>query len=1070
MKNINIMKKRILVVGCAIALSLVSMTLNAQTFGNQKMLNYFGVADLRVGMLSSPAFVDIDNDGDTDLLVGEVTGTVKIFKNDGSNNFSFYGTLMSDGVIIDIVDFAAPVFADIDGDSDLDLYVGSNSGVINCYFNDGNGNFTHQGLLQVGGVNIDVGNWSKPVFRDMDNDNDLDLFVGSHEGFVFIYSNNGLGSFSFVDTLRSEGVVINGGVRVCPAFFDIDNDNDMDLYLGNYDGVIQIYTNDGAENFSFTANAQADGVNIQMTNNACPKFFDIDGDSDLDLFVGSMEGSINYYQNNGLGVFTSMGKVQSEGGYIFGEYILPVFEDMDGDSDLDLLVGGRLGSISLYSNDGTGKFFFQDFLKVGTVNINPGMYAAPAFADIDGDGDRDLYVGCITGVVKVYTNTGSGAYVSSGNLKAGGVDISVASISCPVFVDIDDDSDLDLVVGNSTGTLALYTNTNGEFTSVGNIQVGGVDLIAGGNAKPRFADLDGDDDYDLYVGVFDGTVKSYLNDGTGVFTANAAVLAFGVTIDAGTRVTPYFADVNGVCGQDLYIGEQGGTIVYYINDVTAPVITTVMEDQVINTLEYCSALLPDYTTGITATDNCNTNFEITQSPAAGTEISHSSNMVTITVRDDANNEDQIVFYVSVHDVTSPVITSTHNDKIIANEGNCQATLPDYRNDLTFTDNCSGDWNVYQIPNYGTVISGNMNTVTLKIYDAADNFSEVSFNVAVSDDTNPEITSVHNDKTLEAVSNCEAILPDYTSELIATDNCDANPEFSQSPIAGTAISGAVNTISLIVTDSYGNHSNVEFNVAVEDNSNPVITSTHNEQTIEAVANCEVALPDYTSDVIANDNCDSDLLISQLPIAGSLVSGISNNVTLTVTDGTGNFSEVSFNVVVEDNTNPTVSCVEDYVVNLSEGQNTYTVSESEFNLATVEDNCGIATIINDFNNSTTLDGAELPIGNNTIEWTVTDLNGNINTCSFDVTVNVFVGVSGFVSNSIEVYPNPAHNQIQIVNVSNSEISISDVCGKVIYKSAKSSANAQVIDISDFTQGVYFVTVKNDNYQTTIRIIKN
>ena len=52
---------------------------------------------------------------------------------------------------------------------------------------------------------------------------------------------------------------------------------------------------------------------------------------------------------------------------------------------------------------------------------------------------------------------------------------------------------------------------------------------------------------------------------------------------------PYFANINGVCGTDLYIGEQNGIIYYYINDVTAPVITSVMEDQVIDAGDDCEA-------------------------------------------------------------------------------------------------------------------------------------------------------------------------------------------------------------------------------------------------------------------------------------------------------------------------------------------------------------------------------------------------------------------------------------------------------------------------------------------------
>ncbi len=1069
-KSIDIIRKKILIAGGVLALSLLSLGLSAQTFGNQKILTYSGIANLDVGQLSSPVFLDIDNDEDDDLIVGEKNGNVKIFTNDGNNNFSFSGNLKADGVNIKVLDFAAPAFADIDGDGDQDLFLGSSGGNINYYYNDGNGNFSSQGLLQADGTNLDVGNWSNPVFMDMDNDSDLDLYVGCHEGVVLIYSNSGSGSFSFVDTLRSAGLVIDGGLRVAPSFADLDSDNDLDLYLGNYDGVIQIYMNDGAGNYSLSGNMQVGPSNIQVDNNAVPEFADIDGDGDLDLYVGSMSGELTYYQNTGSGTFAYIGKLQSEGGEVFGRYISPVFEDIDGDGDSDLIIGDFDGSVKLFINNGSGKFYYDDYLQAGGTNINVGLYAAPAFADIDGDGDRDLYIGGVDGKVKVYINNGSGAYAYAGFLQADGTDIFVTNFSTPCFVDIDGDNDMDLAIGNNPGNIALYTNINGLFTFAGNIQAGGVDIDAGAYVNPRFADLDNDSDMDLYIGEYMGVVKQYLNDGNGVFTASADVQAFAATIDVGSRAMPYFANINGVCGTDLYIGEQNGIIYYYINDVTAPVITSVMEDQVIDAGDDCEAALPDYTAGVTATDNCSTNFTVTQTPVAGVKVSGSYNEVTLTLRDDADNQDQIVFYVSVHDHTSPVITSLYEDQIIVEEGNCQAQLPDYRDEVTFNDNCGGDYYITQTPSHGTVISGNENIVTLKVFDAANNFSEVSFNVAVGDDTNPEITSVHSDKTLEAEEDCQAVLPDYTDELIATDNCDSNPVYSQLPPAGTAVSGSVNTVSLIVTDSYGNEASVEFNVAVEDHSNPAITSDHNDQVLEAVANCEAELPDYTADVVATDNCLSGLVISQSPLAGTIISGNSNNVTLTATDGAGNFDQIEFNVAVEDHTNPTIACVENQVINLAEGQNFYTVSGMEFNPVSIEDNCGVATVENDFNNSESLGSAELPVGITTIVWTVTDNNGNTETCSFEVSVNVFVMSELQSLAEISIYPNPAMDYLVIENAADTNIQITDVFGRVVAELYSDQQSVVDVDLSGLAPGAYLVKLDKSGNQTNLRFIKN
>jgi hypothetical protein len=66
--------------------------------------------------------------------------------------------------------------------------------------------------------------------------------------------------------------------------------------------------------------------------------------------------------------------------------------------------------------------------------------------------------------------------------------------------------------------------------------------------------------------------------------------------------------------------------------------------------------------------------------------------------------------------------------------------------------------------------------------------------------------------------------------MATDNCDASLDITQSPVAGSTILGSGNIVTLTVTDDAGNSDQVSFNVAVVDNTDPVITSTHNDITV------------------------------------------------------------------------------------------------------------------------------------------------------------------------------------------------------------------------------------------------
>ena len=397
-------------------------------------------------------------------------------------------------------------------------------------------------------------------------------------------------------------------------------------------------------------------------------------------------------------------------------------------------------------------------------------------------------------------------------------------------------------------------------------------------------------------------------------------------------------------------------------------------------------------------------------------------------------------------------------------------MPDYTGDIIASDNCDANLDVAQNPVAGSTISGTTNAVTLTVTDDAGNSSEVSFNVVVVDNTKPVITSTHNEQTLAVDGNCEASLPDYTGDIIASDNCDANLDVVQNPVAGTTVSGATNTVTLTVTDDAGNFSEVSFNVLVEDNTKPVITSTHNEQTIVVDGNCEALLPDYTGDIMASDNCDASLAFTQSPVAGTSISGATNDVTLTVTDDDGNYSNISFNVAVADNTKPTISCAASQTVYADE-THSYTVNGTEFDPTETNDNCGVASITNDLNNASSLANTQLPEGTTTITWTVTDNAGNTENCSFDITVNVYAtGIKTLQEEGILIYPNPTSEKInfEFANYNIQKLIISDMSGKTLIEKTEIKTK-ETIDLSSLKNGFYIINIHTDNDVISTKIIK-
>ena len=255
------------------------------------------------------------------------------------------------------------------------------------------------------------------------------------------------------------------------------------------------------------------------------------------------------------------------------------------------------------------------------------------------------------------------------------------------------------------------------------------------------------------------------------------------------------------------------------------------------------------------------------------------------------------------------------------------------------------------------------------------------------------------------------------------------------------------------------------------SAPVITSTHSNIEVPATSGCDqTTLDDYTSGVVALDNCSAseELIISQSPTQGSDISGASNVITLTVTDEVGNTTEVQFEINVIDNTNPTLTCIANQNADFSTGTH-YIVSGNEFDLQESDDNCGIFSIENDINSSSTLDGVELPEGITTITWTVTDNSGNVNSCSFDVEVSSSVAINTIYSETVRTYPNPCSDYITIESDKIIQsLCILDVTGKQLVQKVVES-NTFHLSLDMLNNGLYFVELQYVSGREVFKILK-
>lgn len=394
--------------------------------------------------------LDVDANTSKELVLGDLSynNFVMLTNSDISPNLDNSYMIASDAafpqnngstVAVNLEVFPAGYYVDVNNDGIKDLIAATNchSGCNNkeniLYYENTNAtnipefSLTTNSFLQEG--MIEVGEGAHPVFFDYNSDGLMDLIVGNYGVYspnngslnysasLSLYQNIGTPtnpSYQLVNSdyirLSTMNLDIAGSMPTLglhPAFGDLDNDGDLDLILGDYNGKVHYFNNvGGAGNVASFTLQVPEYLGIDVGQNATPYLYDLNRDNLLDLIIGKTIGTFSYYENQGTTnspnlvlITENLGMVTTESYGGFGGNSCPVIIDSAGTTLL--FSGSKEGAIYKFGNidnNLTGTFTRDSTY----LNLWDGANANITMADITNDGNMDLLIGNYSGGVSFY--------------------------------------------------------------------------------------------------------------------------------------------------------------------------------------------------------------------------------------------------------------------------------------------------------------------------------------------------------------------------------------------------------------------------------------------------------------------------------------------------------------------------------------------------------------------------------------------------------------------------------------------------------------------------------------------
>jgi len=533
---------------------------------------------------STMAFADMDKDGDFDLFVGggkpgsQISDrSVYFYRNKGSKTNPLFQAENS-YTVPNNLDSPKPLLVDINGDGLVDMFVSSpnlsgqplresrqtTSGPVRYYQNNGTG-FTQKADADNPLLGLDREEANCAPFEDVDRDGDFDVICGTSIGAINYWENKGtktapkfelqLGAGNpFVSInvgLSSEGEVRTLLGHASPTFVDMNGDGNVDLVIGEQGGGFNYFQNtpDPDLGFYWPNPVQKIGLDnpfsgVKVWEEAGPSFADVNNDGKLDMFVGG-DGPLKTIR-----YWTNVGDTKN-----------PVFKELTG-NDWPFTEPQLGSSYNFVGGNGGKQVAFADFNKDGLLEaiVGGGLSSSPEYWENIGTMEKPLF-----------------QEVKGGPTRGVGCkDMANLNMANPAIGDIDDDGDYDIIMGYYFPPLCLLKNigspTFPKFEAQPNDPISSLTLPSI-QAAPALGDIDNDGDIDLLVGTNDGSISFFKNTGTKSapkFTAQPGPGNPFKNFNTGSHTKPFITDIDGDYDPDVFVGDVSGEVQYLRNDDATP--------------------------------------------------------------------------------------------------------------------------------------------------------------------------------------------------------------------------------------------------------------------------------------------------------------------------------------------------------------------------------------------------------------------------------------------------------------------------------------------------------------------